>query len=98
HGPLGVVSGQEVQGRVQGGGGVVVADGEDLVHGVLGGLAPDKVQHCIFEGVVHHAVQPAAQQVGAPLAVAVLGGGVLPHLADQQLVLAVGLDGGADLF
>ena len=97
HGPLGVVGGQKVQRGVQGGGGVVVADGQDLVHGVLGGPAPDKVQHRILEGVVHDAVQPLAQQVGAPLAKAVLGGGVLPHLADQQFVLPVGLDGGADL-
>src|SRR5699024_6928819 len=39
-----------------------------------------------------------AQQVGPPAAKAVLGGGVLPHFADQQLVLPVGFDGGADLF
>ena len=39
-----------------------------------------------------------AAQVGAAVVERFLGGGVLPHFADEQLVLAVGFDGGTDLF
>ena len=94
---LGVVGGQEIQRRVDGRGRVVLADGKDLVSGLLGGLALDKIQHGVLEGVVHHAVQPLAQQVGAAAIEAKLGGGVLPHLAQQKLLRAYPLDGGADL-
>ena len=38
-----------------------------------------------------------APQIGAAAAESLLGGGVLPHLADQQLVVAVGFHRGADL-
>ena len=96
-GALGVVGGQKVQGRVQGRGRVVFADGQDLVHGLLGGLALHKVQHGVLEGVVHHAVQPLAQQIGAAVAEAILGGGVLPHFAQQEFFRADPLDGSADL-
>ena len=94
---LGVVGGQEIQRRVDGGGRVVLADGKDLVGGLLGGFALDKIQHGVLEGVVHHAVQPLAQQVGAAVVKTELGGGVLPHLAQQKLLRAYPLDGGADL-
>ena len=75
----------------------MLADGKDLVGGLLGGLAFYKIQHGVLEGVVHHAVQPLAQQVGAAVVKAELGGGVLPHLAQQELLRAYPLDGGADL-
>ena len=94
---LSVVGGQEIQCRVDGRGRVVLADGKDLVGGLLGRLALDKIQHRVLEGVVHHAVQPLAQQVGAAVVKAELGGGVLPHLAQQKLLRAYPLDGGADL-
>ncbi len=97
-GTFGVVGGEEVQRSVHGRGGVVLADGQDLAHGLFGGLALYKIQHSILEGVVHHAVQPLAQQVGAALAKAVFGGGILPHLAQQELLRADPLDSGADLF
>ena len=97
-GALGVVGGQKVQCRVDGRGRVVLADGKDLVSGLLGGLSLDKIQHGVLEGVVHHAVQPLAQQVGAAVVKAELGGGILPHLAQQKLFRAYPLDGGADLF
>ena len=96
-GALGVVGRQKVQCRVDGRGRVVLADGKDLVSGLLGGLSLDKIQHGILEGVVHHAVQPLAQQVGAAVVKAELGCGVLPHLAQQKLFRAYPLDGGADL-
>ncbi len=51
-----------------------------------------------MERVVHAGIQPLAPQVGAAVVERFLGGGVLPHFADEQLVLAVGFDGGADLF
>ena len=94
---LGVVSGQKVQCRVDGRGRVVLADGKDLVGGLLGGLAFYKIQHGVLEGVVHHAVQSLAQQVGAAVVKAELGCGILPHLAQQKLLRAYPLDGGADL-
>ena len=75
----------------------MLADGKDLVGGLLGRFALDKIQHGVLEGVVHHAVQPLAQQVGAAVVKAELGGGVLPHLAQQKLFRAYPLDGGADL-
>ena len=91
------MGGQKVQGRVQSRGRVVLADGQDLSGGLLGGLALDKVQHGVLEGVVHHAVQALAQQIGAAVAEAILGGGVLPHFAQQEFFRADPLDGGADL-
>ena len=96
-GTLGVVGGEEVQGGVHGRGRVVLADGQDLRHGLLGGLALDEIQHGVLEGVVHHAVQALAQQIGAALIEAELGGGILPHLAQQELFGADPLDGGAHL-
>ena len=96
-GALGVVGRQKVQCRVDGRGRVVLADGKDLVGGLLGRFALDKIQHGVLEGVVHHAVQPLAQQVGAAVVKAELGGGVLPHLAQQKLLRAYPFDGGADL-
>ena len=96
-GTLGVVGGEEVQGGIHGRGRVVLADGQDLRHGLLGGLALDEIQHGILEGVVHHAVQALAQQIGAALIEAELGGGILPHLAQQELFGADPLDGGAHL-
>ena len=75
----------------------MLTDGKDLVGGLLGRFALDKIQHGVLEGVVHHAVQPLAQQVGAAVVKAELGGGVLPHLAQQKLFWAYPLDGGADL-
>ena len=96
-GTLGVVGGEEVQGGVHGRGRVVLADGQDLRHGLLGGLALDEIQHGVLEGVVHHAVQALDQQIGAALVEAELGGGILPHLAQQELFGADPLDGGAHL-
>ena len=96
-GTLGVVGGEEVQGGIHGRGRVVFADGQDLRHGLLGGLALDEIQHGVLEGVVHHAVQALAQQIGAALIEAELGGGILPHLAQQELFGADPLDGGAHL-
>ena len=96
-GTLGVVGGEEVQGGIHGRGRVVLADGQNLRHGLLGGLALDEIQHGVLEGVVHHAVQALAQQVGAALVEAELGGGILPHLAQQELFGADPLDGGAHL-
>ena len=75
----------------------MLADGKDLVGGLLGRLSLDKIQHGVLEGVVHHAVQPLAQQVGAAVVKAELGCGVLPYLAQQELLRAYPLDGGADL-
>ena len=97
-GAFGVVGGEEVEGRIHGRGRVVLTDGHDLVHGLLGGLAFDEIQHGVFERVVHHAVQPFAQQVGAALVEAELGGGILPHLAQQELFGAHPLDGGTHFF
>ena len=37
-GALGIVGGEEVQGRIHGRGRVVLTDGHDLVHGLFGGL------------------------------------------------------------
>ena len=96
-GTLGVVGGEKVQGGIHGRGRVVLADGQDLRHGLLGGLALDEIQHGVLEGVVHHAVQALAQQVGAALVEAELGGGILPHLAQQELFGTDPLDGGAHL-
>ena len=92
------MGGEEVEGRIHGRGRVVLTDGQDLVHGLLGGLAFDEIQHGVFERVVHHAVQPLAQQVGAALVKAELGGGILPHLTQQELFRAHPLDGGAHFF
>ena len=97
-GAFGVVGGEKVQRSVHGRGGVVLTDGQNFAHGLLGGLTLYKVQHSVLEGVIHHAVQPLAQQIGAALAKAVFGGGVLPHLAQQELLRADPLDSGADLF
>ena len=97
-GALGVVGGEEVQRRVHGRGGVVLADGQNLVHGLFGGLALDEIQHGVLEGGVHHAVQPLAPQVGAALAVAKFGGGVLPHFAQQKLFRADPLDSSTNFF
>ena len=92
------MGGQEIQRSIDGGGRVVLADGKDLVGSLLGGLAFYKIQHGVLKGIVHHTVQPLAQQVGAALPKAELGGGILPHLAQQKLFRADPLDGGADLF
>ena len=76
----------------------MLAQGHDLGGGLLGRLALDKVQDCIFEGVVHNTVQPLAQQVGAALPIAEFGGGILPDFAQQELFRAYPLDGSTDLF
>ena len=76
----------------------MLADGHDLLADGRHALAAQVGQHRVAEGVVHHSVQPPAPQVGAAHAERFLGRGVLPHFPDEQLVLAVGLDGLADLF
>ena len=53
---------------------------------------PQKMDNCIAEGIIHHRVQSAAQQIGAVRAIADLVGRILPDLSDQQLILAVPLD------
>ncbi len=58
----------------------------------------DEIQHGVLEGVVHHGVQSAPEQISSALAEAFLRGRILPHFAQQQLFVAVRLDGGADLF
>ena len=76
------------------GAGVVLADGEDVGHGLAGVPSADEAQNGVLEGVVHHAVEALAQQVGAALVEAELGGGVLPHFAQKKLIRADPLDGG----
>ena len=95
---LGVVGGEEVQRRIEGRGGVVLADGEDVGHGLTGVPSADEAQNGVLEGVVHHAVEALAQQIGAALVEAELGGGVLPHFAQKELIRADPLDGGAHFF
>ena len=47
--------------------GEVLADGEDVGHGLAGVPSADEAQDGVLEGVVHHAVEALAQQVGAAL-------------------------------
>ena len=92
------MGGEEIQGRVEGRGGVVLTEGEDVGHGLPGVPAADEAEDGVLEGVVHHAVEAFAQQVGAALVEAEFGGGVLPDLTQQELVRADPLDGGAHFF
>ena len=88
-----VVGGEQVHQAVIHGFGVVALLGaEEVPQFQRGGLFQQVVDDRPPEGVVHHAVEPPAQGVLALVAVALLDGGVLPDLAQQQVVLAAGLD------
>ena len=95
-GAFGVVGGKEIHRAVQRRGRVVLTDGQDLLGHSGCVAAGHKAQRRAAERVVHHGIQPLAAQVGAPLAEGLLRCRILPHFADQQLVLAVGLHGLAD--
>ena len=92
-----VVRGEEVHRAVEGGGGVVLTDGLHRVAEVLcAGRAGKVGQQRGAEGIVHQAVQTAAEQVAATLGVGDFGGAVLPHLAEKVGVGEVLLHDGAD--
>ena len=94
----GVVGAQEVHGGVEGGRGVVLPQGLHGLPEVVGIAALQIGQQRRAEGIVHDAVELAAQQVAAPLGVGDLVAGVLPHLADEHGVGLGLLHGAADLF
>ncbi len=86
-----VVAADEVEGAVQGLGGVVLAEGLDGLSDVVGRVpAHEQVEHDVAERVVHGRVELGAEQVAAELAVADLVGGVFPDLADHEAVGALG--------
>ena len=80
----GVVGAQEVHGVVEGEGGIMLPQNlQSRTEG--GGVAAQQIiQGGCPEGVVHQAVQVAAQQVFPPDAVGDLVGAVLPHLAQHH--------------
>ena len=95
-GALGVVGGDKVHQHMQRGRRVVFTDAHNGVRSAARAAAAQKIQHGVAEGVIHHCVQPFAQQVCAPCAIAEFGGGVFPHFAQQVFVLAVTFYGRAD--
>ena len=97
-GALGVVGGQEVHRTVQRRGRVVLADLQDPVGYIRRVGAVQVIQRGVAEGIVHHGIEAVPAQVGAALAEGLLRGGVLPDLAQQQLVLTMGFDGSTDFF
>ena len=97
-GALGVVGREEVHRTVQRRGRVVLADLQDPVGYIRRVGAVQVIQCGAAEGIIHHGVKAVPAQVGAALAEGLLRGGVLPDLAQQQLVLAVGFDGSTDFF
>ena len=97
-GALGVMGREEVHRAVQRRSRVVLADLQDLVGHIRRVSAVQVIQRGVAEGIIHHGVEAVPAQVGAALAEGLLRGGVLPDLAQQQLVLAVGFDGSTDFF
>ena len=65
-------------------GGVVLHDGLHRLGKAARVLPQQEAQDGVPEGVVHHGVQLAAQQVPAAHAVGGLVGGVLPHLPQDE--------------
>ena len=89
---------EEVHRAVQRRGRVVLTDLQDPVGHIRRVSAAQVIQRGVAEGIIHHGVEAVPAQVGAALAEGLLRGGVLPDLAQQQLVLTAGFDGGTNFF
>lgn len=88
-GALGIVGGNKIHQRMQRRGGIVFADAKDGVRAYARVATAQKCKDGAAEGIVHHGIQPLAQQVGAPRAIADFGGGVFPHFPQKEFVLPV---------
>ena len=91
-----VVGAQEVHGAIEGEGRVVLTNCLHAVAEDRGVAAGQPVQQGRAEGVVHQAVDLAAQQVSAPLGVGDLVAAVLPDLTQQVSPGLFRVDGRAD--
>ena len=63
---------------------IVLGNRQDGVQKRLTAAVAHKVQDRRGKGIIHHTVQLIPQQITPPLPIGKLGGGVLPHLADND--------------
>ena len=87
-----VVGGYEVHQYIYRGLGVVLEYRHYRVDERARVAAPDVAEDSLAEGVVHHGIELVAEEIAPLHAVALLVGGVLPYLADDELFFAHFLD------